>query len=45
VTEVGGTNEIQSINPMQRLKLAISPFFAHLGSMTRAGDAVPLLRR
>ena len=34
-----------SINPMQHLKPVISPFFAHLGSMTEADGAVPWPRR
>jgi hypothetical protein len=34
-----------SINPMQCLNPVISPFFAHLGSMTEVDGAVPWLRR
>src|SRR5262245_27844913 len=34
-----------NINPMQHLKPVISPFFAHLGSMTEADGAVPWPRR
>jgi hypothetical protein len=33
-----------SINPMQCLKSVISSFFAHLGSMTEAGGALPWLQ-